>query len=62
LVGQYAQTDFGDNYITDKDPGFVDADHMGFQLKNDSEVYKKLSGFERIPFEKIGPRKPGERN
>ena len=62
LVGQYAQTDFGDNYITDKDPGFVDADHMVYQLKNDSEVYKKLSGFERIPFEKIGPRKPGDRN
>ena len=61
LVGQYAQTDFGDNYITAKDPGFVDAEHMVFQLKDDSEVYQKLAGFERIPFEKMGPRKPGER-
>lgn len=57
LVGKYAQTDFGENYITDKDPGFVDAARLVFQLNDDSEVYKKLPGFERIPFEKIGPRK-----
>ncbi|MEX2088413.1 MAG: right-handed parallel beta-helix repeat-containing protein, partial [Bacteroidota bacterium] len=56
LVGKYAQTDFGENYITDKDPGFVDAERLVFQLKDDSEIYKKLPGFERIPFEKIGPR------
>ena len=61
LVGQYAQTEFGENYITDKDPGFVDAERLVFQLKDDSEVYKKLPGFERIPFEKIGPRKPEDR-
>ena len=56
LVGKYAQTDFGENYITDKDPGFVDAERLVFQLKDDSEVYEKVPGFERIPFEKIGPR------
>ena len=57
LVGKYAQTEFGDNFITQKDPGFVDADHLVYQLRDDSEVYKKLPAFQRIPFEKIGPRK-----
>lgn len=61
LVGKYAQTEFGENYITDKDPGFVDAARLIFQLKDDSEIYKKLPGFSRIPFENIGPRKPGDR-
>lgn len=61
LVGKYAQTDFGENYITDKDPGFVDAERLVFQLKDSSVVYKELPGFERIPFEKIGPRKPEDR-
>ena len=61
LVGKYAQTDFGENYITDKDPGFVDAAGLNFQLKDSSIVYKELPGFERIPFEKIGPRKSEER-
>jgi hypothetical protein len=61
LVGKYAQTEFGDNYITDKDPGFVNAERLDFQLKDSSEIYKKLPGFERIPFERIGPRKPGDR-
>jgi hypothetical protein len=61
LVGKYAQTDFDNNYITDKDPGFVDAEHMDFRLKDSSVVYKELPGFERIPFEEIGPRKAEER-
>lgn len=57
LVGQYAQCDFGDNYITQQDPGFVDAGRMDFRLKDDSAVRKALPGFPRIPFEKIGPKK-----
>ena len=56
LVGKYAATDFGDNFITHKDPGFVDAAKLNFQLKDDSVVYQKLPGFQKIPFEKIGPR------
>lgn len=62
MVGKYAQTEFGENYITQKDPGFVDAARLNFQLKDDSVIYRELPGFERIPFEKIGPRPPGERN
>jgi hypothetical protein len=61
LVGKYAQTDFGENYITDNDPGFVDAERLDFQLKDSAVVYKALPGFKRIPFDEIGPRKPGER-
>jgi hypothetical protein len=62
LVGKYAQTDFGENYITDKDPGFVDAGKLNFQLNDNSVVYKELPGFKRIPFNEIGPRPAGLRN
>ena len=61
LVGKHAQTEFGENYITDKDPGFVDAERLNFQLKDTSVIYKELPGFERIPFENIGPRKSEDR-
>ncbi|MCK4626582.1 MAG: right-handed parallel beta-helix repeat-containing protein [Phycisphaerae bacterium] len=45
---------FKDNFVTSEDPGFVDAEHMNFKLKDDSVVYKKIPGFKNIPFEKIG--------
>ena len=56
LVGKHAQTEFGENLHTQKDPGFVDAARLNFQLKDDSVVYQALPGFKRIPFERIGPR------
>jgi parallel beta-helix repeat protein len=56
LVGKYAQTEFGENFLTNDDPGFVNAKAMDFRLKPDAELYKKLPGFEPIPFEQIGPR------
>ncbi len=43
-----------DNYVTDEDPGFVDAAGMDFALKDDAVVYKKIPGFQKIPFDKIG--------
>ncbi|MBN1346313.1 MAG: right-handed parallel beta-helix repeat-containing protein [Phycisphaerae bacterium] len=43
-----------DNYVTDDDPGFVDAAKMDFRLRADSVVYEKIPGFKPIPFEKIG--------
>ncbi len=55
LVGKYAQCDFGTNFITQKDPGFVNPERMDFRLKDDSIVFKELPGFKRIPFEEIGP-------
>ena len=43
-----------DNYVTETDPGFVDASALNFQLRDDSEVYKKIPDFEPIPFSEIG--------
>jgi hypothetical protein len=42
------------NNLMEPNPGFVDAAKMNFQLRDDSPVYKKLPGFKKIPFEKIG--------
>ncbi len=42
------------NFITDQDPGFVDAGNMNFQLKDDAIVYDKIPGFAKIPFDSIG--------
>jgi hypothetical protein len=39
--------------LCDKDI-FVDFDHMDFQLKKSSEVYKLMPDFKEIPFDKIG--------
>ncbi|MCX7425410.1 MAG: right-handed parallel beta-helix repeat-containing protein [Planctomycetia bacterium] len=44
-----------DNYVTQEDPGFVDAANMNFQLRDDSIVYKQIPGFQKIPFADIGP-------
>jgi len=62
LVGEHAQTQFRDNFRTQKDPGFVDAAQLNFQLKDDSVVYQTLPGFKRIPFEQIGPRPVANRD
>ncbi len=42
------------NFIADKDPGFVDADNMYFTLKDDSEDFSKIPNFKKIPFNDIG--------
>ncbi|MHB8995241.1 MAG: right-handed parallel beta-helix repeat-containing protein [Armatimonadota bacterium] len=44
----------GENWITDKDPGFVNAAKGNFALSPNSEVFKKLPDFQPIPFAKIG--------
>ena len=43
-------------WVTDEDPGFVDAANGNYQLRPDAEVFKHLPGFKAIPFDKIGPR------
>ena len=57
-----------ENNLVDVDPHFVDVAKMNFQLKDDSPVYQKVPGFQKIPFEQIGlfddeyrktPGKPG---
>jgi hypothetical protein len=46
--------EFEDNFITDKDPGFVDAENGNFQLRDSSVVYREIPGFEKVDFEKVG--------
>ncbi len=45
------------NFVTDLDPGFVNDKEHNFKLKKSSEIFTKVTGFEQIPFEKIGIRK-----
>ena len=42
------------NYVTNQDPGFVDVAKGNFALKPNSIVFKKIPGFQPIPFDKIG--------
>lgn len=46
--------DVTDGLVTDVDPGFVSAAKQNFRLREDSPVFTKIPGFEKIPFEKIG--------
>jgi parallel beta helix pectate lyase-like protein len=54
MNGEYAQFEQDNNFETKSNPGFVDAEHLNFQLKQDSIVYKKIPEFQEIPFKKIG--------
>ena len=46
-------TTFEDNWL-EGDPKFVDPKNLNFQLRDNSPVYRKLTGFQRIPVEQIG--------
>ena len=54
-VKNFIEDTLADNLITDEDPGFVNAAAADFRLRDNSLVYRKIPGFQRIPFEKIGP-------
>lgn len=43
-----------DNYVTNDDPGFVDARNGNFELRGDSIIFQKIPMFVKIPFGKIG--------
>ncbi len=43
-----------DNWVSDRDPGFVGLAREDFRLRPDAEIFTRLPGFQRIPFEKIG--------
>ncbi|MFE6968546.1 Ig-like domain-containing protein [Isoptericola sp. NPDC057653] len=45
---------YGDNWVTDADPGFVDAANGDYTLTADSPVFDQVPGFEAIPFDEIG--------
>ena len=42
------------NFVTDKDPGFIDANGGNLGLKPSSPVFDKIKDFPRIKFDKIG--------
>ena len=48
------QCDPADNWIADDDPGFVDPAKGNFGVRPDALVFRKLPGFEPVPFEKMG--------
>ena len=43
-----------DNLVLDTDPGFTDAASLDLTLCEDSVVYRDITGFEKIPVQKIG--------
>ena len=42
------------NYVTEEDPGFVDAERGNLALRDDSVVFTEIEGFQPIPFDRIG--------
>jgi hypothetical protein len=62
IGGQYATITERDNYRCITNPGFVDAEHENFTLLPSSEVFKKIKGFEPVPFDKMGLYKNKYRN
>ncbi len=44
----------GQSLVTEDDPGFVDFKNQDFTLREDSEVFQLIPGFEPIPFGEIG--------
>lgn len=62
MGGEYATVSEKNNFITQDDPGFVDMKNGNFQLKKDAVVFKKIPGFEPVPFEKMGIYKDQYRN
>ena len=45
---------FNGNLELQNDPGFKNMDKMDFRLNEDSIVFKEISGFQELPFKKMG--------
>ncbi len=55
IKGDKSWLEYSDNnYITTEDPGFENEKEQDFKLKESSEVFKKVPGFQPIPFGNIG--------
>lgn len=54
IHGKSQWGEFWNNWTTNDDPGFVDAENPLKGFKKDAPVFEKIKGFENIPFEKIG--------
>ncbi|MCI8520461.1 MAG: hypothetical protein HFE50_03085, partial [Clostridia bacterium] len=46
------------NYVSSSDPGFVDYANGNYELKADSEVFKKIPGFQNVDMSKMGNNAP----
>lgn len=56
--GAYATIAAFNNYVSKEDPGFVDMKGGDFTLRRNSIVYKRIKGFQPVPFREMGLRKP----
>lgn len=56
IIDHSQQLRSSNNWTTKKDPGFVDYKSGNFMLRSNALVFKKVKGFEPIPFEKMGRR------
>lgn len=53
-TGPYAQCEDVDNLRTDDDPGFVDRKNGNYNLREDSEVFRKIKNFQPLPVDRMG--------
>ena len=54
-VGNHVgKTKAKNNLVIKNNPGFVDFEKGNYNLKKDSEIFKKIPGFINIPFDEIG--------
>lgn len=61
VCNNFKRVDYSkNNLVVNNDPGFVSEKDHNFKLKSTSEIFNKISGFEQIPFEKIGIIKTGK--
>ncbi len=51
---QTGNWDVTDSFVTDTDPGFINAAKLNFHLRNNSTVFSEIPGFEKLPFDQIG--------
>lgn len=52
--GQTQWGEFWNNWSTDIDPGFVDADNPLKGFKTDAAIFQRIENFPQLPFDKIG--------
>lgn len=54
LNGSSSWGEFWNNWVTGEDPGFVDPSDPLKGFKDNAEVFKRIEGFEKLPFAEIG--------
>ncbi len=54
IAGAQGENTSENNWKTDFDPGFYDLANRNYLLKPDAEVFKKIEGFEPVPFTRMG--------